>query len=282
MTTTRRDTVVAGNNRDTIGACLARARAVLTRADADAITTGALAVDRAALYGFPERGIDRDQTERHARWLERRIQGEPLAYITGEREFWSLPLRIDENVLIPRPDTETLVEAAIHLATSDSEILDLGTGSGAVALALAKETGARVTAVDIDPHCIEIAAGNASRLGIEIQFAVSNWYDHVDGQFDLLVSNPPYLPEADPHLSRGDLRYEPKRALTSGVDGLDAIRNIVQGAREHLKPGGYVVTEHGYDQARATCEIFAEAGFVDITTSVDLAGHARVTQGRLV
>lgn len=234
----------------------------------------------------------------------RRRKGEPVAYLTGRREFRGLELEVDPSVLIPRPETETLVEVAVGKLPADraSRVLDLGTGSGAVALAIAHERPlARVLATDRSRAALDVARRNAQRLGLaNVAFARGDWYaalraKNVGGRgspalarpdekaippFDVIVSNPPYVAEADPHLGKGDLRFEPRRALTAGPDGLEALRIIVGEALQLLAPGGWLAVEHGYDQAGCVRALFDDAEFGEFTVARDLAGIVRVAAGR--
>lgn len=224
--------------------------------------------------------------------IQRRINGEPIAYILGNREFYGLKLAVTPATLIPRPDTEVLVEAALakiplYVKTQprndEVSILDLGTGSGAIALAIAKcRPHAHVVAVDALPAALEVAKQNAATLQIpNVQFLLSNWFAALDNQrFDVIVSNPPYIEVNDAHLSKGDLRFEPISALASGIDGLDDIRRIVTDSLLHLKPQGWLMLEHGYNQATAVRELMAQAGLVDIETLHDLGSNDRVTLGK--
>ncbi|WP_199873412.1 peptide chain release factor N(5)-glutamine methyltransferase [Ideonella sp. A 288] len=212
---------------------------------------------------------------------QRRADDWPVAYLLGEREFHGLSLQVTPDVLVPRPDTETLVDWALDARGAGSaEVLDLGTGSGAVALALAHARPAwRVTATDLSPAALAVARGNAHRLGLAVEWRAGAWWQAVAGRrFDLVVSNPPYIAEADPHLPA--LRHEPALALTSGPDGLDALRAIVAGAPAHLEAGGWLLLEHGFDQAPAVRALLHAGGLDDIATRCDLAGHDRCTGGR--
>jgi len=227
-----------------------------------------------------------EQAAAFAALLQRRLQGEPIAYILGEREFYSLNFKVTPAVLIPRPETELLVDLALERLPADRpcRVLDLGTGSGAVAVTLAlHHPQAEVVAVDQSPAALEVARENAQRLGAgNLHLIQSDWYSALDGEkFDLIVSNPPYIAAADPHLAQGDLRFEPAAALASGADGLDDIRIIVRGAAAHLRPGGWLLFEHGYDQAAACRELLAQAGFDQVGSGADLAGIARVSYGQL-
>ena len=262
----------------TIGECVAFARGHLSRVDADALTVVALGVSRAHLHAFPERQVPAAGSRRLARWVQRRVQGEPVAYIVGRREFWGLEIAVDPRVLIPRPDTETLVEAALACIGETASVLDLGTGSGCIALAIKSERpGARVLATDIDPDCIQVARQNAESLGLALRTRVADAFCGVPERFDAVVTNPPYVEPGDPHLTRGDLRFEPGHAL---VGGLDTIAGIVQAAPAHLNRGGWLVLEHGFDQANAVAALFEAAGLKDVACVQDLAGHDRVTVGR--
>jgi release factor glutamine methyltransferase len=216
---------------------------------------------------------------------KRRRDGEPVAYLTGAREFHGLSLAVSPAVLIPRPETETLVEWALEWlpANGAPRVLDLGTGSGAIALAIAHaRPQAQVTAVDASPAALDVARANAQRVGVaNVAFLHSDWYANVDAAgFDLVVSNPPYVPAGDPHLADGDVRYEPAAALVAGADGLAALRIIVAGAPQHLREGGALLVEHGYDQADAVQALLREAGFTAVAARRDLAGIARVAAGR--
>lgn len=216
----------------------------------------------------------------------RRRQGEPMAYLVGEREFMGHAFTVSPAVLIPRPETELLVEAALlaMAGRTDPAILDLGTGSGAVAISLALAlANARVTATDLSVEALAVAQHNAQRHGVRVQWWQGDWYGALppESQFDLIVSNPPYVCKGDPHLALGDLRFEPLTALTDGSDGLDALRQIVSGAAHHLKPGGSLWLEHGFDQGSAVRGLLGVAGYNHVKTMVDLAGHERITGGTL-
>lgn len=216
--------------------------------------------------------------------LTRRLEGVPIAYLTGTREFYGRPFRVTPDVLIPRPDTELLVERALACIPSDQavDVLDLGTGSGCIAITLALEHPlARVTAVDRSTAALAIARRNADILNARIEFLTSDWFAALDGRrFDLIVSNPPYVAAADPHLARGDVRFEPLTALAAGHDGLDDLRRLIRAACDHLKPGGALLLEHGYDQADAVVELLRQHGFEQTCTLRDLGGLNRVSGGR--
>ena len=212
---------------------------------------------------------------------QRRAAGEPVAYLRGMKEFYGLTLQVDARVLDPRPDTETLVDWALQLLAPlpAPRVLDLGTGSGAIALALQHQRpDAQVSAVDASADALAVAQANAARLGLAVQFARGNWLRGVAGQFDVIASNPPYIAAADPHLAA--LRHEPLQALASGADGLDDIRSIVAQAPAHLQPGGWLLLEHGWEQAEAVQALLRAAGFAAVQSRKDLAGIARCSGGQ--
>ena len=203
----------------------------------------------------------------------------PVAYISGEREFWSLTLAVTPAVLIPRPETELLVELALERLHEGARVLDLGTGSGAIALALGRErTDLSIAASDISSAALAVARENAERLGVTVDWLHGDWYAAVSDRYDVIVSNPPYVEADDPHLDA--LGYEPRVALVGGSDGLAAFRVIVGGASQHLSPGGWLIVEHGYRQGAAVRALFATAGFTELATRTDLAGNDRATLGR--
>jgi release factor glutamine methyltransferase len=270
----------------------ALAQSGLVPIDAQALLAHVLGRNRAWLAAHAEDALSRDQATTFEALARRRRDGEPVAYLTGFREFWGLPLAVSPAVLIPRPETETLVEQALARLPDDRDthVLDLGTGSGAIALAIAhSRPRATVLATDASPEALAIARDNAARLRVaNVRFLQSDWYECVPApdddpaavRFDLIASNPPYVVAGDPHLDAGDLRFEPAAALSPGGDGLDALRIIVAGACRHLVPGGTLVVEHGYDQSAAVVNLFATAGFEDIVTARDLSGTPRVVAGR--
>lgn len=240
------------------------------------------ATDRAWLRVSSEDPLHTRIAERFFELTDQRVHQVPLAYITGRRGFYSLDLQIDSRVLDPRPDTETLVDWALEvlITTATPNVADLGTGSGAIALAIQHQRpDACVVAVDASSDALAVAASNAAQLGLPVACSMGNWLDPLpDGEQDLIVSNPPYIAEGDPHLPA--LRHEPIMALTSGPDGLDAIRHIIAGAPRALRPGGWLLLEHGYDQGEAVDALLKARGFSDVTSKRDLSDHVRCTGGR--
>lgn len=255
------------------------------RRESEALLAAALRIGRATLLAHPERRIDGEALARTHAWIDRRARGEPLAYLTGEREFWSLPIRVSPAVLVPRPETEGLVACALELAGEDERaVVDLGTGSGCIAIALAHERPHwRVTATDASAAALDVARANASALRVDrIEFLQGDWYAPLAGRrFDLIVSNPPYVAEGDAALDDPALRHEPRSALTPGGDGLAALRHIVDGAPQVLRPGGWIALEHGAGQARHVAALLVARGFTHVRCAPDLAGRDRVTSASL-
>lgn len=242
-------------------------------------------VSRAWLISHEAQALTIAQQAKFNGFLERRLRGEPVAYLLGVREFYGLDLAVTPDVLIPRADTETLVETALSRIPSDQpcRVLDLGTGSGAIAIAIATHRPhATVTAVDRSEAAIAVAHGNAERLSVRnLRLRCSNWFSALQGEvFEIIIGNPPYIAAHDPHLHQGDLRFEPAEALASGPDGLDDIRTIAAQAPAHLAAGGWLMLEHGYDQAERVAELFREQAFVETSHTADLAGILRVTLGK--
>ena len=265
------------------GEALAGARKLIPATEARLLLMHATGATATTLAAHPERELHASQTASFLALVRRRAAGEPVAYLTGRREFFGREFAVSPAVLIPRPETEHLVECGIAKARAmaSPRILDLGTGSGCVAITLALELRTGVVAADVAPDALAVARGNAERLGARVEFIESDWYANVEGRFDLIVANPPYVAEGDAHLTEGDLRFEPMGALACGADGLAAIRRIVAEAPAHLRPGGWLLFEHGYDQAAAVADILTGAGFGDIEQQRDLAGIVRVSGGRL-
>ncbi|MDQ1363894.1 MAG: release factor glutamine methyltransferase [Pseudomonadota bacterium] len=253
------------------------------KADVEILLAHTLRKSRTFLYTWPQHEIDDAAKKQFEQYLAQRITGKPVAYITGEREFWSLNLQVTTDTLIPRPETELLIEHALRLLPeTEIKIADLGTGSGAIALALASERPMwHITATDQSAATLEIAHRNAQKPGLKnIRFVQGNWFEPLGNErFHAIISNPPYIPENDIHLSQGDVRFEPAIALSSGHDGLDAIRHIVQHAPDYLLAGGLLMIEHGYDQKQDVKEIFQHNKFIKIEQLHDLGGNPRVTLG---
>lgn len=254
------------------------------RLDAELLLAAALGKPRSFLHTWPERIVSTEAALAFAGYLQRRRTGEPVAYILGQQGFWKLDLEVAPHTLIPRPDTEMLVEAALELvpAFAPAQVLDLGTGTGAIGLALANDRQQwKITAVDRVPEAVALAERNRQRLQLDnAEVLNSHWFSALEGrQFDLIISNPPYIAETDPHLSMGDVRFEPGSALTSGPDGLDDLRTIISEAPAHLSPGGWLLLEHGYDQGPAVRELLIRHGFERIQTRRDLGEHERITFG---
>ncbi|MHB1273072.1 MAG: peptide chain release factor N(5)-glutamine methyltransferase [Rhodanobacter sp.] len=254
------------------------------RLDAELLLLHVLGKPRSWLFAHVDDALEMDVQTAFSALVERRAGGEPVAYITGRQGFWSLELEVTPATLIPRPETELLVELALARLPRDAacRVADLGTGSGAIALAIASERPlARVVATDASAAALAVAQRNAARLGItHVRFVQGDWLAPLAGQmFDLIVSNPPYIEAADPHLAQGDLRYEPATALASGADGLDAIRRIVHTAPTHLDPGGWLLFEHGWNQGEAARALLAGAGYAEVFTAQDLERRERVSGG---
>jgi release factor glutamine methyltransferase len=268
-----------------VAVALAQARALgLARLDAQLLLSRAVQRPRAWLIAHDDAPLSAEQQQRFVTDCRRRADGEPLAYLLGEREFHGLMLRVSPAVLVPRPDTETLVDWGLELlATAEAEapaVADLGTGSGAIALAVKRShPAARVCAVELSPEALQIARVNAERLQLEVQWLAGSWWQPLDGRrFDLVLSNPPYVAGGDPHLAA--LRHEPLQALSDGGDGLSDLRAIVADAPAHLTGCGWLLLEHGHDQAEAVREMLLDRGFEHVTTRHDLAGRPRCTGGR--
>jgi release factor glutamine methyltransferase len=255
------------------------------RLDVELLLACVLGCDRTYLYTWPERSLSAQEGSAFNELLKRRQAGEPVAYLLGKQGFWSLELEVNDSTLIPRPDTETLVEQALALdLPSRARVLDLGTGTGAIALALACERPQwRVTGVDKNPDAVALAVTNAKGNGLEwVEFIQGSWFAPLPeaSQFDLIVSNPPYIAANDPHLTQGDVRFEPHTALVAAAEGLADIEHIATAARSYLAAGGWLMFEHGFEQAQASQQLLRRLGYQAVTSYDDLGGNPRVTVGR--
>lgn len=257
--------------------------AASARIEVQCLLQAALQVSRSWLLTYPDYSFDAVQRAHYEALFERRMRGEPIAYILGEREFYGLNFKVTPATLIPRPDTELLVELALQRIPQHGRVLDLGTGSGAIALSIAHaRPDVEVTATDASAEALAVARENAGRLGIgNVRLLHSDWFAALNGErFDIIVSNPPYIASGDAHLRQGDLRFEPATALASGSDGLEDIRRIAAAVPAHLQPGGWVLLEHGYDQAASVRELLQQAGLAGVFSACDLAGIERVSGAR--
>lgn len=281
------------NDSITLAQALSRAAAQLQKIEAESplfvaelLLAHVIQQPRSYLKAGPERALSAEQQAQFHSLIGRRESGEPVAYLIGRREFWSLDLEVNAATLIPRAETERLVELALqHIPVNAClRIADLGTGSGAIALAIAHERPqCRVLATDISPQALDVARSNAARLGISnVAFHQGEWFAALDSEiFDVILSNPPYIAEHDIHLQRGDLRFEPQIALSPGTDGLRDLRRIVQEAPAFMHPGGWLLVEHGYDQQEAVLDLFSKHAFTEIRGHADMAGIPRVVEGRI-
>ena len=256
------------------------------RLDAEVLLGHILVQPRSYLFAHPEAPLSAEKAKAFDLILQQRLAGRPVAYLVGEREFWSLTVRVNPSTLIPRPETELLVEKTLPHIPDDRavHVLELGTGSGAVALALSVERpSCNIVATDACSTALSIARQNAASHGVSnIEFVAGDWFDPLaDRKFDVIVSNPPYIRDADPHLGKGDARSEPRRALAAGPDGLDALRLIITGAGLHLISDGWLLLEHGYDQAADVAALLSSNGFDSVCCHRDHAGHPRVTEAHL-
>lgn len=251
--------------------------------DAELLLARVLEESPTWLKTWPEKAISQGDSERFEVLLCRRLGGEPIAYILGSQPFWTLDLRVSPDTLIPRPETELLVETVLALMPAEAplRVIDLGTGTGAIALALASERPRwHITACDDSAAALAVATANRDGLGLEVSLVRSDWFDRIEPQvFDVVVSNPPYIESGDRHLSEGDLRFEPAKALVSGEDGLADIRRIVRQSAAYLAEGGLLILEHGFDQAAKVRDILEDSGYAGIVTCRDLSGHERATYG---
>ena len=257
---------------------------VSARIEIQCLLQKVLQVDRSYLLAHPELSLDEIQQSRYSALLERRLSGEPVAYLLGSREFYGLNFKVSKATLIPRPETELLVDLSLQRIPRYGEfrVLDLGTGSGAIALSIANaRPNIEMVAVDASQNALDVALENKSRFALSnVRLMRSNWFSAlIDERFDLIVANPPYIATGDEHLSHGDLRFEPLSALASGPDGLNDIRAIISQAMEHINPKGYMLFEHGYDQAENVCKLLKQAGFDEVFSARDLSGNKRASGG---
>lgn len=253
------------------------------RREAEWLLIAASGTSRASLHARGEMSVAAADAERFRAWLERRRRGEPLAYLTGTRGFWTLELEVTPDVLVPRPETEMLVERALQLGATSCRVVDLGTGSGAIALALAHERPDwLITGVDLSPAALAVARRNGVKLGLpQIRWLHGDWFARLEHErFDLIISNPPYIAADDPALQDPALRHEPRGALTPGGDGLDALRSLARAAPAHLTPGGWLLLEHGAVQGAAVRALLVAQGFAHVRSRSDLAGHERTTEAQ--
>lgn len=254
------------------------------KVDAEILLCFVLQKTRTYLYTHPESQVPPEQWQQYQQVINQRALGHPVAHLTQSKEFWSLPLRVTVDTLIPRPETELLVDLTLTLlgTTQNVHILDLGTGSGAIALALASEHPQwRIDAYDQSHDALQVARQNAIDLNLShITFGESNWFQSIPLHlYHAIVSNPPYIPEQDQHLQEGDVRFEPQQALTSGIDGLNALTTIIKTSIHYLRPGGFLLVEHGYDQKNAVAALFTQFGYQNIHCVKDIEGNDRVTSG---
>lgn len=272
----------------TIAEALQRAHELIhsdsAKHDVELLLAEILGRDRSYLYTWPERVLTPEQEQLFDNWFRRREAGEPVAHILGHRGFWTLELEVSPATLIPRPDTELLVETALELLATGCDhprILDLGTGTGAIALALATELRhAAVVATELSAEALALAERNRVRSGCtNVTFQASDWWSNVRGQFHLVASNPPYIAADDPHLNSGDVRFEPRSALVAEDVGLADLRRIIAGAPAHLLPGGWILLEHGWRQGEVVRDLLAAAGFADVFSRRDYGGHERISGG---
>ena len=277
---------LATRQRLTRSAALHWARQTIERLDARLLLTFVTGDSPAALLAYPERALSAAETAHFTSLVQRRATGEPAAYLTGEAGFFGALLQVSPAVLVPRPETEELVSWALELLHGDDapRIADLGTGSGAIALALADaRPDAQILAIDVSPDAIAVAQANRDRLNLpNVDMRCASWFDGVseEAQFDLIVSNPPYIDATDPHLAGDGVRFEPRLALTDGGDGLSAYQAIVRQAMPRLKPGGWLLVEHGHDQADSVAALWRNHGLIDVESRCDLSGNPRMTLGR--
>ncbi len=255
------------------------------RLDAQVLLSHVLQCNTAHLLAWPEKKLNEEQTSSFQRLIQQRQHGLPVAHLTGSREFWSLNFSVNDSTLIPRPETETLIEYILDKFSDREKIklLDMGTGTGAIAITIATEKpGWEIFASELSADALKLARDNSySHQTTNISFVQSNWFDNIKANdFDIIVSNPPYIANDDPHLLAGDVRFEPQSALSAGATGMDDIEHLCQHAKNHLTQNGWLIVEHGYNQKQLVSDCFAENGYVEIEHKNDLAGHIRMTAGK--
>ncbi len=268
------------NHLKNLGDCFAWARSKIGRRDAERLLEHVLGTTISQLYTNPSLQVTDEAAKRLSELVSRRSGGEPVEYITEECYFWTQKLRITSDVLIPRPETEVLIESALQFLQDGNRVLDLGTGSGAIALALSSELNLRVVATDIDLNALNLSRENSDRLDFDVELVQSDWYSSVEGLFDVIISNPPYVAIGDPLLTKTELRYEPRSALASNKNGLEALESVIFGSTEYLEEGGSLLVEHGYDQRDQVLNMFNKAGFHNIGCRNDYSDNPRVVFGQ--
>ena len=273
-------TEIQAHELNNLGNCFVWARTKVGRRDAERLLEYAFGTTTSQLYTTPSLQVTAEAAKNLSVWVNRRCRGEPVEYITEECYFWTHKLRVTPDVLIPRPETEILVESALKFLKDGDHVLDLGTGSGAIALALGSELNLKVLGTDIDLDALSLSQENADRLGLEVELVRSDWYSSVEGRFDVIVSNPPYVAVDDPLLTQSELRYEPQIALASGNNGLDALETVILGSSDYLKEGGSLLVEHGHGQRDQVLSMFSRAGFRSINCRNDYGGIPRVVFGQ--
>lgn len=255
------------------------------RLDAQVLLTHILQCNTAHLAAWPEKNLSEEQAAKYLQLTQQRKDGQPVAHLTGTREFWSLAFAVNDSTLIPRPETETLIEFILGNFSNKKnlKLLDIGTGTGAIAISIASEKpGWKIFASEVSEQALVLARKNSERHQTSnITFIHSNWFDNItDHDFDIIVSNPPYIADDDPHLLQGDIRFEPRSALSAGESGMDDIEHLCLHAKDHLAKDGWLIVEHGYDQAQMVAECFAKQGYTQVEQKKDLAGHTRMTAGK--
>lgn len=263
-----------------LGQCFDRAKGSIGTPEAVVLVSQILGVSFTELHTKREHSVTNSKVEELSNAIQRRLQGEPIAYITGSKSFRNLNIKVTPDVLIPRFETELLVDVVLELTRSTGRVLDLGTGSGAIAIALSSVNQMQVVAVDNDPRALEVCVENCRRLEVDVEVLRSNWFENVTGRFDTIVSNPPYVAAHDSHLLEGDLRYEPPNALVGGNEGFEQLEEIINSAMRFLNPNGWLVVEHGHDQHDAVNQLFVRRGYTQIQQRRDYTGTPRIMWGQ--